>query len=162
MLKIEVAAKVAYLVFLFPVIISIALGSFVMAEVLNEPQRELNMWPFKFSGQNKIASDSIKIISLQKEYSSSTPIEIQVSVTDAAFDCGDLYITIHDLNSSPKQVVTQSGYFGQCFQKENLMLPVDDKFSEKISDSGQYEIVAEINDKHYKKTITTSEKFTVN
>ncbi|HXV50650.1 MAG TPA: hypothetical protein VD689_00820 [Nitrosopumilaceae archaeon] len=161
MLEIKVAAKVAYFVFLFPVIISLALGSFVMAEVLNEPERELNMWPFKFSGTNKVHSDSIKIISLQQEYSSTTPINIQVSITDPAFDCGDLYITIYDLNSSPKQVVTQSGYFGQCFQKENLMLPVDDKFSEKIGDSGQYEIVAEINDKHYKKIITTSEKFTV-
>lgn len=161
MLEIKVAAKVAYFVFLFPVIISLALGSFVMAEVLNEPERELNMWPFKFSGTNKVQSDSIKIISLQQEYSSTTPINIQVSITDPAFDCGDLYITIYDLNSSPKQVVTQSGYFGQCFQKENLMLPVDDEFSEKIGDSGQYEIVAEINDKHYKKIITTSEKFTV-
>jgi hypothetical protein len=161
MLEIKMAAKMAYLVFLFPVIVSLALGSFVMAEVLNEPERELNMWPFKFSETNKIQSDSIKIISLQKEYSPSSPIEIQVSVTDSTFDCGDLYITIYDLGSSPKQVITQSGYFGQCFQKDNLMLPVDDKFSEKISDSGQYEIVAEINDKHYKKTITTSEKFTV-
>ncbi|MBM3896646.1 MAG: hypothetical protein FJ360_02735 [Thaumarchaeota archaeon] len=161
MLEIKVAAKVAYFVFLFPVIISLALGSFVMAEVLNEPERELSMWPFKFSETNKVQSDSIKIISLQQEYSSTTPIIIQVSVTDPAFDCGDLYITIYDLNSSPKQVVTQSGYFGQCFQKENLMLPVDDEFSEKIGDSGQYEIVAEINDKHYKKIITTSEKFTI-
>ena len=162
MLEIKVAAKVAYFVFLFPVITSLALGSFVMAEVLSEPERELNMWPFKTSGTNKVQSDSIKIISLQQEYSSTTPINIQVSVTDPAFDCGDLYITIYDLNSSPKQVVTQSGYFGQCFQKENLMLPVDDEFLEKINDSGQYEIVAEINDKHYKKTITTSEKFTIN
>ena len=161
MLEIKVAAKVAYFVFLFPVIISLALGSFVMAAVLNEPERELNMWPFKTSVTNKVQSDAIKIISLQQEYSSSTPINIQVSVTDPAFDCGDLYITIYDLNSSPKQVVTQSGYFGQCFQKDNLMLPVDDEFSEKIGDLGQYEIVAEINDKHYKKTITTSEKFTI-
>jgi len=162
MLEIDVATKVVYLVFLFPVIISLALGSFVMAEILNEPERELNMWPFKFSGTNKIQSDSIKIISLQPEYSPSTPITIQVSVTDPMFDCGDLYITIYDLSSNPKQVVTQSGYFGQCFQKENLMLPIDDEFSEKINDSGNYEIVAEINDKHYKKTITISEKFTVN
>jgi len=156
-----VTAKIAYFVFLFPVIISLALGSFVMAAVLNEPERELNMWPFKTSVANKVQSDSIKIISLQQEYSSSTPINIQVSVTDPTFDCGDLYITIYDLNSSPKQVVTQSGYFGQCFQKDNLVLPVDDEFSEKIGDLGQYEIVAEINDKHYKKTITTSEKFTI-
>ncbi len=161
MLEIKVAAKVAYFVFLFPVIISLTLGSFVMAEILNEPERELNMWPFKTSGVNKIQSDSIKIVSLQQEYSSTTAINIQVSVTDLTFDCGDLYITIYDLNSSPKQVVTQSGYFGQCFQKDNLMLPIDDEFSEKINDSGQYEIVAEINDKHYKKTITTSEKFTI-
>lgn len=161
MLEIKVTAKIAYFVFLFPVIISLALGSFVMAAVLNEPERELNMWPFKTSVTNKVQSDAIKIISLQQEYSSSTPINIQVSVTDPAFDCGDLYITIYDLNSSPKQVVTQSGYFGQCFQKDNLMLPVDDEFSEKIGDLGQYEIVAEINDKHYKKTITTSEKFTI-
>lgn len=161
MLFFEVATKVAYFVFLFPVIISLALGSFVMAEVLNEPERELNMWPFKFSETGTFQSDSIKIISLQQEYSITTPVNIQVSVSDPTFDCGDLYITIYDLNSSPKQVVTQSGYFGQCFQQENLMLPVDDKFSEKIDKLGQYEILATMHDKHYKKIITSSEKFTI-
>lgn len=155
------ATKVAFFVFLFPIILSLTLGSYVMAEVLNKPARELNMWPFKSSEKNTVPSDSIKINSLQQRYSTTIPVNIKVSVSDPAFDCGDLYITIYDLNTNPKQVVTQSGYFGQCFQKENSMLPIDDEFSEKIDKSGSYEIVAEISDTHYKKTITTSEKFTV-
>lgn len=155
------ATKVAFFVFLFPILLSLTLGSYVMTEVLNEPQRELNMWPFKSSEKNIVQSDSIKINSLQQKYSTTIPVNIKVSISDPAFDCGDLYITIYDLNTNPKQVVTQSGYFGQCFQKENSMLPIDDEFSEKIDKSGKYEIVAEISDTHYKKTITTSEKFTV-
>lgn len=153
--------KVVFFVFLFPILLSLTLGSYVMTQVLHEPKRDLNLWPFKSSEKNPTPSDSIIINSLQQKYSTTTPVNIKVLVSDPTFDCGDLYITIYDLNTNPKQVTTQSGYFGQCFQKENSMLPIDDEFSEKIDKLGKYEIVAEMSDKHYKKTITTSEKFSV-
>ena len=152
----------ALVVFIFPVVISLFFGTFVMAEVLKEPERELNMWPFKFStGGGIIQSEGMKITGLASQYSTSQAIEIEVSILDPTFDCGDLYITIYDLGHPSKQVVTQSGYFDQCYQKNNQKLPMDDEFSETIESPGQYEILIEMKDKSYKKMVFASEKFTV-
>ena len=152
--------RVAYAVFLFPIVISIAFGSYVMAEVLNEPDRELNLLPFKFPLKPTVMSTGgISIISLQNEYSSGTPINISVSITDPGFDCGDLYITLYDLNID--QVLSQNAYFEQCFDSDEL-LPIDDEFSETISKPGNYELIVEMNDKEITKTIRATAKFTVN
>ena len=154
--------SLVFFVFIFPIIISLFLGTYVMAEVLQEPNRSLQMWNFKFSEGGEIfQSNELKIVGLLSKYSTSNPIEIEVSIQDSIFDCGDLYITIFDL-SSPKQVITQSGYFDQCFVRNNQLLPVDDKFSETIDAPGQYEIHIEMKDKSNKKSITASEKFIVN
>ena len=40
-------------------------------------------------------------------------------------------------------------------------MPIDDEFSELIDSPGQYEIVSEIKDKTYKKSLTSSERFIV-
>jgi len=152
----------AFFVFIFPIIISLFLGTFVMAEVLKEPDRSLQMWNFKFSeGGDIFQTKELKIIGILSKYSTSDPIEIKVSIQDSTFDCGDLYITIFEL-SSTKQVITQSGYFEQCFVRNNLLLPVNDKFSETIDAPGQYEIHIEMKDKSSKKSVTASEKFIVN
>lgn len=151
-----------FVVFILPVVVSLFFGTFVMAEVLKEPERELNMWPFKFStGGGIVYSEGMKITGLLKQYSTSQAIKIEISILDPTFDCGDLYITIYDLGSPSKQVVTQSGYFDQCFQKNNQILPIDDEFSETIENPGQYEILIEMKDKSYKKTVFASEKFSV-
>ena len=142
--------SIVFFVFIFPIIVSLFLGTFVMAEVLKEPNRSLQMWNFKFSEGGEIfQTKELKIIGILSKYSTSNPIEIQVSIQDATFDCGDLYITIFELTST-KQVITQSGYFDQCFVKNNQLLPVDDKFSETIDDPGQYEILIEMKDKSSK------------
>ncbi len=153
--------KVVIAVFVIPVVFSFVFGSAVLADVLNEPDRELNMWQISSLGSSFSTNKSIKIIGLQSQYSVSTSVEIQVKVDDAAFDCGDLYITIYDVSSSAKQVFTQSGYFDQCYETKNLMLPVDDEFSEVIDTPGSYEILVEINDKSQKDTISAKEKFSV-
>ncbi len=132
----------------------------VLGEVLKSPERELNMWPFELSDKIAVPSGAISIIGLEDNLSKSQPIKITVSVTDPIFDCGDLYITIYDISKTPKEVVTQSAFFGQCYAKNNMVMPIDDEFSEKI-DSGKYEIVAEINDKEFKKSLTASETFSV-
>jgi len=132
----------------------------VLGEVLKSPERELNMWPFELSNKIAVTSGAISIIGLEDNLSKSQPIKITVSVTDPIFDCGDLYITIYDISKTPKEVVTQSAFFGQCYAKNNMVMPIDDEFSEKI-DSGKYEIVAEINDKEFKKSLTASETFSV-
>ena len=151
----------AYVFFLFPVVVSIFFGTMVLGEVLKEPERNLDLWPFESSGSVIVQTGAMKINGLQESYSVSNPIEITVSVSDPIFDCGDLYITIYDISKTPNEVVTQSGFFGQCYAKNNLVMPIDDKFSETVDTSGQYQIVAEINDKGFKKTLTASEEFIV-
>jgi len=155
------AGKVAIAVFIVPIVFSFVFGSAVLADVLQEPDRELNMWQISSSGTSFGTSTSIKIIGLDTQYSDSTPVEIQVQVDDATFDCGDMYITIYDVSSSTKQVFTQSGYFDQCYETKNLMLPVDDEFSQVIDTPGNYEILVEMNDKSQKDTISVKAKFSV-
>ena len=155
--------NVAFVVFLFPVVASIGFGVFVLADVLQEPNRDLNMWPFGglVMPPTQTGDTEIKIQELLKTYSVSTPIEVKILVSNSDFDCGDLYITIYDTKTSPKQVITQNGFFSQCFSDGNLTLPIDDAISEKIDKAGEYEIVAEMNDKNYQKTISTTAKFKV-
>ena len=149
------ATRLTYVVFILPIVLSIAFGSIVMADVLQSSDRELNMWRVGSTTMNH--DKSIKIIGLEKEYLVSAPIEIQVKVDDSLFDCGDLYVTIYSGNT----VVTQSGFFKQCFDENNALLPVDDEFSEVIDAPGQYELVVKMSDQNQKNSITSSEKFTI-
>ena len=147
-------SKRVIVVYLFPVIISVIIGSAVLGAILQEPGRELNMMPGKFSLHT--SHEEIKIIGLSSQYFTSDPVNIQVKVTDSSFDCGDLYVTIY---SSGNNVVTQGGFFEQCFEGKNI-LPIDDKFSEIIDTPGTYEIVAEMVSKELK-NISTKGVFTV-
>ena len=149
------ATRLAYVVFILPIILSIAFGSVVMVDVLQSSDRELNMWRVGPTNNDK----SIQIIGLEKQYPASTPIEIQVNIDDPFFDCGDLYVTIY---SGKNTVITQSGFFKQCFDENNILLPIDDEFSEIIDTPGQYELVVKMNDQNQKSSITASEKFTIN
>ena len=127
-------------VFVLPVIFSIIFGSAVMADTLQKPDRELNMWPMTFSGNSSHHSD-IEIIGLANQYSADEPVEIQVKINNSSFTCGDLYITIYASKSS--DVVTQGGFFNQCVKDGNFF-PINDKFSKVITVSGSYKIVADI------------------
>jgi hypothetical protein len=148
------ATRLAYVVFILPIVLSVAFGSAVMADVLQSPDRKVSMWNFDSTKTN---DESIQIIGLEKQYTVSTPIEIQVKIDDSIFDCGDLYVTIY----SEKTVITQSGFFKQCFNENNALLPVDDEFSEIIDTPGQYELVVKMNDQNQKSSITASGKFTI-
>ncbi len=138
--------KKVFLVFGLPVIFSIIFGSVVLNDILQEPNRELNMWPMSFS-ETSSQDAIIEIIGLSNQYSTSEPVEIKIKVNDSSFDCGDLYVTIY---SSGKNVVTQGGYFEQCFEEGNNLLPIGDTFSEIIDTPGSYEIVAEMVSKELK------------
>lgn len=149
------ASKRIFVVFVLPVIFSIAFGSAVMGDILQKPDRELDMIPsMSFSG-GSYGSD-IEIIGLSKSYSTSEPVEISVQVSDSHFDCGDLYVTIY----SGKDVVTQGGFFEQCFAERNELIPIGEKFSKVIDAAGSYKIVAEMISEDLK-NISTSEEFTV-
>ena len=150
------ATRLVYVVFILPIVLSIAFGSVVMADILQSSDRELNMWRV---GSNTVIHDkSIQIIGLETQYLASTPIEIQVNIDDPFFDCGDLYVMIY---SGKNTVITQSGFFKQCFDKNNVLLPIDDEFSEIIDTPGQYELVVKMNDQNQKSSITASGKFTI-
>ena len=146
--------RLAYVVFILPIVLSIVFGSVVMADVLQSSDREINMWRIGPTNNDK----SIQIIGLEKQYPASTPIEIQVNIDDPFFDCGDLYVTIY---SGKNIVITQSGFFKQCFDENNVLLPIDDEFSEIIDTPGQYELVVKMNDQNQKSSITASGKFTI-
>lgn len=150
------ATSLVYVVFVLPIVLSIAFGTVVMADVLQSPDRELNMWPMGNSEIMKNDED-ISIIGLENQYSVSSPVQIQVKIDDSQFDCGDLYVTVY----SGKHIVTQSGFLKQCFDENNSLLPVDDDFSEIIDKPGQYDLVVKMTDQNQKNTITTSGKFTI-
>jgi len=153
------ASKRVFVVFILPVIFSIAFGSAVMGDILQEPDRELNMMPsMSFSGGSHGSShdSEIEIVGLSKSYSTSQPVEISVQVSDSNFDCGDLYVTIY----SGKDVVTQGGFFEQCFHAKNELIPIGEKFSKVVDTTGSYKIVAEMISKDLK-NISVSEEFTV-
>ncbi len=150
------ATSLVYVVFVLPIVLSIAFGTVVMADVLQSPDRELNMWPMGNSEIMKNDED-ISIIGLENQYSISSPVQIQVKIDDSQFDCGDLYVTVY----SGKHIVTQSGFLKQCFDENNSLLPIDDDFSEIIDKPGQYDLVVKMTDQNQKSTITTSGKFTI-
>ena len=150
---------VTYLVFLLPVVLSFAFGGVVLGQILQEPDRELDMWQFQLSGGPFISSKSIQIIGLESQYSTSESIEIQIAVTDSMFDCGDLYLTIYRQTS--KEVITQSGFFEQCFDKTNSLLPIGDEFSEIVDEPGNYAVKVDLSDKSQKNSLSITGKFTV-
>ncbi len=149
-----------YVVFILPITLSVIFGSLVMAEVLKDPERELGILQSE-SSDLTVISTQVKILGLERVYSTNVEVNIQVSIDDPVFDCGDLYVTIYDISKTSKKVVTQSGFFHQCFDKNNLILPVDDEFSQTMESPGNYEIVIEMFDKQNKKATSTSAEFTV-
>jgi len=153
------ASKRVFIVFVLPVILSIIIGAVVLSDILQKPDRELNMWPMSNSeGTGTSHSSPMEIIGLSKQYSITEPIEIQVKVGDSSFSCGDLYITIY--SSGKNDVITQGGFFEQCFESGNNIIPVGEEFSKVIDTPGSYDIVTEMVSKQLK-NISTKGTFTV-
>ena len=115
--------KSPFIVYILPIILSVSLGTIVMAEALNDSERELNMW--QFDGNIASTEQELSLIGLEKSYSVSELIEFSIKVNDESFNCGDLYITIYKTNPV-NQVVTQSGYLKQCFAINQQNLPIDE------------------------------------
>lgn len=153
--------KIALLVFVFPVVISIVFGVSVLSDVLGQPDRHLNMLQFIPKQPTQTGDKDISIQNLLSSYSTSTPIHITVAVNDTAFDCGDLYITIYNLDVSPNQAIAQHGYFSQCFMENNSSLPIDDTFSQLIENPGNYAIVTAMKDKNNQNTLSATAHFKV-
>ena len=151
------ASKRIFVVFVLPVIFSIVFGSVVLTDILQKPDRELNMWPMS-SSEGFSSHTPIEIVGLSKQYSTVEPVEIQVKIDDLSFNCGDLYVTIY--SSGKSDVITQGGFFEQCFEKGSKILPIGDEFSKIVDTPGSYEIVVEMVSKELK-NISTRGTFTI-
>ena len=158
------ASKRVFFVFVLPVVLSLIFGGVVLSDILQKPGRELHLMPstnFEISVSHNISNTSnapIEIIGLAEQYTTSTPVKIQVKINDSSFSCGDLYVTIFP--SGKDTPITQGGFLEQCFESGNPVLPIDDQFSEIIDTPGSYEIVTQMISKQLK-NISTEETFTV-
>ena len=83
-------------------------------------------------------------------------------IFDKAFNCGDLYITIYEISDSTKEVITQSGFLNQCYGSVNNYLPIDQEYSEILTEKGEYEILVEIYNTTYKQTNSLTANIIVN
>jgi hypothetical protein len=156
------ARKIAYVVFVFPVIISVILGGYVLSNVLAQPDRHFDFFQFNFtSTPAQVGSSDIRIANLNSSYPAGIPLNFIVRVNNTAFDCGDLYMTIYNTDTYPKQTVAQNAYFSQCFAANNYTLPVHDMFSPVINNTGNYQLLAQMQDRSYTNTINVTASFSV-
>ena len=149
---------ILYAVFLLPVLFSMIFGTVVMADILQKPDRELNLWRFGKGSHDEPRSELVEITGLEEQYTTSQPVTLEVIVSDPAFECGDLYITIY---SDDDLSITQRGFFNQCVEQDQSILPVDERFSEIIDVPGTYRAVIELTDNNQQNSLVTSEMFTV-
>tara|TARA_A100001037_G_C14670979_1_gene423057 strand:+ start:67 stop:540 length:474 start_codon:yes stop_codon:yes gene_type:complete len=151
----------AFVIYVLPIILSVSLGTAVMAETLSSSDRELNFLQFGDGKSHSSSStDGLSLIGLNSEIAQNSNLEFSLNFSDSNFNCGDLYITIYDVTSG-KDVLTQSGYLKQCFIQNNNILPVDDTFSELIIKPGTYEIYIEIFNEKYSESVSITETFRV-
>ncbi len=132
-----------------------------MAETLSNPERELNFLQFDGDDHTSSSKSAINLIGFNTEIAQNSNLEFTIKFSNSDFNCGDLYITIYDLSTSEKQVLTQSGYLKQCFIQNDNTLPVNEIYSELISKSGTYEINVEIFNQKYTESISMTETLRV-
>ena len=133
-----------------------------MAETLSDSERELNFLQFGGEGYISSSKTDIQLIGFSSEIIQNSNLEFSITFSNSDFNCGDLYITIYDVSTSEKQVLTQSGYLKQCFIQNNNVLPVGENYSELISKPGLYEIYVEIFDEKYSKNMSITQTLRVN
>ena len=148
------ATNRVFIVFVLPVILSVALGAAVMGDILQQPGRQLDILPASLlegSQPSHGGDDSMRILGLFRQYSVSEPVQISVRVDagppppdSAAPACGDLYVTIYHGGTS--DVAVQEGFFGQCLEAGGAtVLPAGgEAFSAVIGSPGPYDVVVEL------------------
>jgi hypothetical protein len=132
-----------------------------MADTLGSTERELNLLQFGGEGYDSSSKNEIILVGMDSELTQNSNLEFSINFSNSDFNCGDLYITIYDISTSEKHILTQSGYLKQCFVQNNNTLPVGENYSESITKSGTYEIHVEIFDEKYSKSITTTKTLEV-
>ena len=151
----------AFLIYILPIVLSVSLGTAVMAETLSSSDRELNFLQFGGEGYSTSDTSGISFVGFNSEITQNSNLEFSLNFSNSDFNCGDLYITIYEITNSEKQVFTQSGYLKQCFTQNNNILPVGENYSELIPKSGTYEIHIEIFDDKYSNNISMTKTLLV-
>ncbi|MBC8250435.1 MAG: hypothetical protein H8E89_02450 [Candidatus Nitrosopelagicus sp.] len=151
----------AFVIYILPIVLSVSLGTAVMAETLGSSDRELNFLQFGGEGYTSSSKTGINLVGFDTEIIQNTNLEFTIKVINSDFNCGDLYITIFDVSTSEKQVLTQSGYLKQCYIQNNNLLPVGENYSELISEPGIYEIFIEIFNEKYSENISMTKTLRV-
>ena len=151
----------AFVIYILPIVLSVSLGTAVMAETLGSSDRELNFLQFGGEGYTSSSKDGISLVGFNDEIIQNTNLEFTIEIINSDFNCGDLYITIFDNSTSEKQVLTQSGYLKQCYIQNNNLLPVGENYSELISKPGIYEIHIEIFNEKYSENISMTKTLRV-
>ena len=106
---------VAYLVFLMPIVVSVPLAAYVMADILSKPDRKLDMWPFDdYDAHPNSVIDS----GVASAYSASDTLEIRVLDSD----CGDTYGTVID---SDDNFISQNFSFNLCMGENKPNVSAD-------------------------------------
>lgn len=147
------ATNSAVLVFIIPIVFSFIFGGVVLTLSLQDETRGI----VDVGSRN---SDSMQIVDLQNQYTSSDQISAHVSVSDAAFSCGDLYLTIYDVSTGQRKAVKQGAFFDQCYGSSGT-LPLQESFSEKMDSPGEYLLEAQLFDENGDKFLTASQRFSV-
>lgn len=137
--------------FVIPIVFSFIYGGAVLSMGLNGGQ----------SGGDSVSqnADSMSIIGLKGDYAVNENISAQVSISDPAYECGDLYLTVYE-DSSGKKAVSQNAFFDQCYGTSGT-IPLGEEFSENIDKPGKYSLVAQLFDKDGNKFLTAETKITV-
>ena len=152
----------AFVIYVLPIVLSVSLGTAVMAETLNSSDRELNFLQFGGDEYAPSSNSGISLVGFNNQIIQNSNLEFSIQFSNSDYNCGDLYITIYDVSTSEKQVLTQSGYLKQCFIQNNNELPVGENYSELLSNSGNYEIYIEIFNQDYSKSLSMTKTLRVN
>ena len=151
----------AFVIYVLPIVLSVSLGTAVMAETLSSSDRELDFLQFGERDSTHSSKNEIVLVGFDNEIMQNSNLEFSIKFSNSDYNCGDVYITIFDVSTSEKQVLTQSGYLKQCFIQNNNTLPVGEDFSEQISKPCTYEIYIEIFDQKYTNNVSMTETLRV-
>ncbi len=147
------AASSAVLVFIIPIVFSFIFGGVVLTLSLQDENSGI-------VDVGSRTSSSMQITDLQNQYTISDQISAHVSVSDTAFSCGDLYLTIYNVSTGQRKAVKQGAFFDQCYGSSGT-LPLQESFSEKMDSPGQYLLEAQLFDENGDKFLTASQQFSV-
>jgi len=108
---------------------------YVLSDIVSQPDRKLNLWPFDDSDGGH--TDSAVDLGPATAYSVDGPTQAKAKILDSNSDCDDVYIAAHDPDSVP---ATQSALLDRCFV-QNGYVPAGDRLPELHGDSGEYQAV---------------------